>query len=67
MSLIPCKECGQSVSRKAASCPHCGHPLRRRLRVGFVLRMAITLAALYLAYKFVLPILQQAFKELSRP
>jgi hypothetical protein len=26
MSLIPCKECEKSISNKANSCPHCGHP-----------------------------------------
>lgn len=25
-NLIPCKECGQSLSRKAETCPHCGAP-----------------------------------------
>ena len=24
--LMSCKACGQSISRQAASCPHCGHP-----------------------------------------
>lgn len=27
MSLITCPECGQSISDKAAACPHCGYPL----------------------------------------
>lgn len=25
MSMIQCPECGQAVSNKAASCPHCGY------------------------------------------
>jgi tRNA A-37 threonylcarbamoyl transferase component Bud32 len=28
--LVPCPECGQMVSRQAASCPRCGAPLGRR-------------------------------------
>jgi RNA polymerase subunit RPABC4/transcription elongation factor Spt4 len=27
MALIACTECGQQVSDKAATCPHCGNPL----------------------------------------
>ena len=26
MALIECPECGESVSNKAESCPHCGFP-----------------------------------------
>ena len=28
MALITCEECGDKVSDKASSCPHCGVPLR---------------------------------------
>ena len=28
MGLIKCKECGGEVSAKAASCPHCGAPVK---------------------------------------
>lgn len=24
MAMIPCKECGASISSKAPACPHCG-------------------------------------------
>ena len=27
MALIACAECGNHVSEKAASCPHCGNPI----------------------------------------
>lgn len=27
MTLIPCPECGRSISDQARSCPNCGHPL----------------------------------------
>jgi len=27
--LIKCKECGKDVSTEAASCPHCGCPLKQ--------------------------------------
>lgn len=32
MALIPCKECGKSVSTQAYTCPHCGAPQRESLR-----------------------------------
>ena len=28
MALIKCPECGNDVSTSAASCPHCGFPLK---------------------------------------
>ena len=28
MALITCKECGKQVSDQAASCPHCGAPIK---------------------------------------
>ncbi|MBE6244151.1 MAG: zinc-ribbon domain-containing protein [Bacteroidales bacterium] len=28
MALIKCKECGKEISDLAASCPHCGAPLK---------------------------------------
>lgn len=34
MALIKCKECGEEVSNKAASCPKCGAPIKS-LRKGF--------------------------------
>ncbi|MCL4694314.1 MAG: zinc-ribbon domain-containing protein [Candidatus Hydrogenedentes bacterium] len=44
MALMPCQECGRSVSDQALSCPHCGFPLKedpvldydeRKVRIGF--------------------------------
>ena len=29
MALIKCSECGNSVSDKAVTCPHCGAPISR--------------------------------------
>jgi hypothetical protein len=29
MALINCKECKGSVSDQAASCPHCGYPVKK--------------------------------------
>jgi RsiW-degrading membrane proteinase PrsW (M82 family) len=29
MALIPCKECNETVSTEAVSCPHCGAPQQR--------------------------------------
>jgi len=30
MALINCSECGEKVSNKAQSCPHCGNPLNQK-------------------------------------
>ncbi|MCL1829768.1 MAG: TM2 domain-containing protein [Oscillospiraceae bacterium] len=30
MALIKCPECGGEVSEQAASCPRCGHPVKRQ-------------------------------------
>lgn len=30
MALIKCKECGDQVSDKAASCPKCGAPVAKK-------------------------------------
>ena len=34
MSLIPCSECKNEISDKAASCPHCGAPVVRERTRG---------------------------------
>lgn len=34
MALVDCPECGGALSAQAASCPHCGYPLRRRQSGG---------------------------------
>lgn len=31
MSLIKCPECGQEISDKAPTCPHCGAPLAKNV------------------------------------
>ncbi len=30
MALMKCKECGNEVSNKAASCPKCGAPIKAK-------------------------------------
>ncbi|PCQ44939.1 zinc-ribbon domain-containing protein [Citrobacter freundii] len=32
MALIKCKECGEQVSDKAASCPKCGAPIAKKTK-----------------------------------
>lgn len=29
MALINCKKCGKQISNKAATCIHCGHPIKQ--------------------------------------
>ncbi len=34
MAIVLCKECGQSISDKAFTCPHCGCPIREQAPVA---------------------------------
>lgn len=47
MALIACPECGRQVSSAAASCPHCGHPLRLRAdaNTGLLAKLATVVGA----------------------
>lgn len=47
MALMKCEECGGKVSSRAAACPNCGDPVRRRSSPstkGLVLEDVVTLA-----------------------
>jgi len=56
MAMVECKECGKSISDRAASCPQCGCPLRRGFpyvpclfvaaMAGFVVFMLLIIAAI---------------------
>lgn len=46
MAMIKCKECGQGVSTKATSCPHCGIKLsssRERKLINFFIILMLSL------------------------
>jgi hypothetical protein len=51
MSLVPCPECGRSVSTSANSCPGCGHPLRQAAESpsGWIGKAATVLGAWLIA------------------
>jgi len=57
--LIRCRSCSAAISRKAASCPHCGHAYRKpggidgSDPVHVVGIIAAILLAIYLALNFV--------------
>ncbi len=66
MALIPCRDCGRGISPNAASCPHCGRPLRRKWPVGTLIRLIFAAAALILLYRVVLlPTLQHFLQMMS--
>lgn len=44
MAMIKCKECGKDISNQAASCPHCGAPVKKPART-YGCGTAIILAA----------------------
>lgn len=50
MAMVRCPDCGQEVSSKATSCPHCGRTLKRSLAVPILLVCAILCALLVLAF-----------------
>jgi ribosomal protein L37E len=33
MAMVKCKECGQSISNKAKSCPSCGAPIKKKTSI----------------------------------
>ena len=34
MALIKCPDCGQSFSKAATTCPHCGCPIKKQQQQG---------------------------------
>ena len=49
MALINCKECGESISKKADKCPKCGAPQKKRTS-SITWIAALTLGALFFGY-----------------
>jgi hypothetical protein len=45
MAIKKCKECGEEVSSKAETCPHCGAPVKQRNKIG-CLGLLVILAAI---------------------
>ena len=49
MALIKCKECGNSISSDAWTCPHCGKPIqkatsdKKRKRTKYIVLLVILL------------------------
>ena len=48
MAMINCKECGQEVSNKAAACPNCGAPIKKKGIGASIARIILMLGALLL-------------------
>ena len=47
MSMSPCRDCGEPVSRQAKACPKCGAPVRTTIRtIATVIKAAATLLVL---------------------
>ena len=44
--LIPCKACGRSIAKSAATCPHCGKSSTSLARIGLL--AVLVLILLYL-------------------
>jgi hypothetical protein len=63
--LKPCKDCGQEVSTKALTCPHCGRLRRRVWSLGWPIRLALFLLSLWLLYKYVLPVVEHALGSVT--
>jgi hypothetical protein len=52
MAMVKCKACGQVISKKAAVCPSCGEPQKRK-SIGCVGALVILVVAVALAVTFV--------------
>ena len=66
MGLIKCKECQNSISKKAKSCSHCGAPGKRRTS-AFTWLVAITLAPGIIVTAAIAPSGQEPAKTDSKP
>jgi RNA polymerase subunit RPABC4/transcription elongation factor Spt4 len=54
MALKPCKECGEMVSTKAETCPHCGNPLKvHRSFLEQLIWFVVILAVLWFILKVI--------------
>lgn len=50
MALVKCKECGQKVSSKAPSCPHCGASRKRKNYGCGTLILVLVLGGMAMSY-----------------
>ena len=55
MSLIPCKECGESISTTASACPKCGAKIPRARIWPWVVGIPIGLFVLFIGYGMTIP------------
>ncbi|MEN3749366.1 hypothetical protein TPR58_19485 [Sphingomonas sp. HF-S3] len=55
MALVPCPECGRSISTAASACPGCGHPVagQRRGLDGDVAGKAVSGIATWLVVPWI--------------
>jgi uncharacterized paraquat-inducible protein A len=63
-NLMACKDCGQMVSRKATTCPHCGTRIKIS-EVNQLARILIFLIVLGILGAILLPILSEMFSRLG--
>ena len=61
MSLFPCPSCKQSVSKKAKSCPHCGHAFKPDNQMS--MRDPVHVIGFLLAALFVVALIAAAVKS----
>jgi DNA-directed RNA polymerase subunit RPC12/RpoP len=68
--LKPCYACGETVSKEAARCPHCGHPLKDAASWGLiftiVFRTSVWLLLISAVLGFILACLAGFIKAASR-
>lgn len=66
MALIACNECGNQISDKAKSCPHCGNPLHVGIEKGGmpgIIKFLIVIALLAFFVIVLFKIMPQATKQ----
>ena len=65
MALVKCPECTGTVSDQAASCPHCGRPLREPRKSHVVRTIARSFAPALLAAVFAVSLAASLWSWLS--
>lgn len=68
MPLIPCPVCEKQISKRAHTCPGCGEPdplhhLAKSKLLSFTVWTALVVAAGYVAWVYVLPMLIEYAKQ----
>lgn len=66
MALKKCKECGNEVSTKAANCPNCGVPIKKKTNISCIGAIFV-LVVIAIAYNSISNTLNKTSKQKTEP